>query len=103
MNGHQKEVVLAVVEGDSPGQRLVFATKTGASERPILLRQESYSPDVGWFTQSCIEMTRQEMVLLRNAMGGKTPNACMGTSQRIQAQHSQPSHSLKICDMPAAS
>lgn len=84
-----QEVVLAIIPGQDDSQRMVFANRLSPAEKPIVLRQESFSPDVGWFTQSSLEMTREEMVLLRAAMGGTTPAACMSTrlkaSRTLQA------------------
>lgn len=79
------EYIIAVIQGDESDQRMVFASRSDA-DRPIVLRHESFSQDVGWFAQSEVEMTRQEMILLRSAMGGQKPQACIRTSQKIQAQ-----------------
>ncbi len=79
------EHIIAVVQGDESDQRMVFASRSDI-DRPIVLRHESFSQDVGWFTQSEVEMTRQEMVLLRSVMGGQKPKPCLRTTQKIQAQ-----------------
>lgn len=62
--------VVAVIPDPNQEQRLVFLARTGQHEKPIVLRQESYSPGVGWFTQSEIELSRQQMILLRSSLGG---------------------------------
>ena len=96
------EVILAVIPGEGPENRLVFASRSNAHNKPIILRQETFSPDVGWFTQSSLEMTRQEMVLLRNAMGGARPSACESTNRRIHAG-STATASIKLAELPVAS
>ena len=97
-----REIVLAVIPSSDSASRMVFATRCGNASKPIILRQESFSPNVGWFTQNTIEMTRQEMVLLRSAMGGSAPQACARTSRRIQAD--PVAHgTLKLAELPAAS
>lgn len=79
------EYIIAVVQGDESDQRIVFASRSDV-DRPIVLRHESFSQDVGWFTQSEVEMTRQEMVLLRSVMGGQQPKPCLRTTRKIQSQ-----------------
>ncbi|MEM7475982.1 MAG: hypothetical protein AAF483_13395 [Planctomycetota bacterium] len=102
-----KEIVIAVIDCDAEGERMVFASRTESCEKPIVLRHESFSPDVGWFTQSSVEMTRREMVLLRSAMGGKQPSVCVRTSQKIQAEKAQAEQNqptiLQISKMTAVS
>lgn len=34
-------------------------------ERPVVLRQQSFSPAVGWFTQSEMEMTQDQWAMMR--------------------------------------
>lgn len=96
------EFVIAVIQGESANQRMVFASRNTDCERPIVLRQETFSSDVGWFTQSSIAMTRKEMVQLRSVMGGQRPQACQTTSQKIEANVPQPTH-LRIHKLSVAS
>ena len=37
-------------------------------ERPIVLRQESFSPAVGWFTQSELELTTHQWAAMRSTI-----------------------------------
>ncbi len=69
-----KETVIAVIQGDDPNCRMVFASRSSELERPIVLRQESFSEGVGWFVQSRIEMTRTEMTGLRSVLGKNPAN-----------------------------
>ena len=78
---------ISVIEGGDDNSRLVFAVRLGNAEQPILLRQESYSRDVGWFVQNEIAMTRQEMVNMRTALGGKMHRACERTMHRIEKEN----------------
>ena len=92
----QREHIIAVIPtGDE--SRLVFASSTEAVEKPIVLRQESFSSHVGWFVQSTIAMTRVEMVALRSAMGGA--GVCNQTRLRAEArQASEPQKILSFRD-----
>lgn len=97
------EYILAVIQGEDPHHRMVFASRTvEEGQRPIVLRQESFSPDIGWFAQSTIAMSRQEMVHLRAAMGGGTPNACQATQQKIHSDSERPAV-LQLHRLSAAS
>ncbi|XZE54036.1 hypothetical protein SH139x_005821 [Planctomycetaceae bacterium SH139] len=73
------ECVIAVIPDASGTQRVVFASRSGHESLPIVLRQETYSRDVGWFAQSQIELTREQMVLLRSGMGGALSSPCQQT------------------------
>jgi hypothetical protein len=63
------EQVIAVIPDETGQQRVVFVARAGERELPIVLRQQSFSAAVGWFTQSQIEMTRAQMVMLRSSLG----------------------------------
>ena len=84
-NLYHKENVIAIVPDGTQSQRLVFIAKSVESDLPIVLRQETYSEDVGWFTQNQIEMTRQQMMMLRSAMGGTS-----GGSRPTARQNAKP-------------
>ncbi|MEM6981004.1 MAG: hypothetical protein AAF539_15190 [Planctomycetota bacterium] len=47
----------------------------GSLEKPIVIRQESFSSAVGWFAQSCIEMTEEQWVAMRSAWAVSMPAA----------------------------
>ena len=63
------ENVIAVIPDETGSQRLVFLARGNDSALPIVLRQESFSRDVGWFTQSQIEISRAQMIMLRSSLG----------------------------------
>ncbi|PHQ34341.1 hypothetical protein [Rhodopirellula bahusiensis] len=41
---------------------------TSVQSQPIVLRQETFSEAVGWFTQSCVEMSREQWEMMRRTM-----------------------------------
>lgn len=91
MSKSQREIVLATIPGESDQQRLIFATRLGGAAKPIVLRRESFNRDVGWFEQSSLELTREEMIGLRNSLGIRLPAACQQTVLTTQAaQDEQP-------------
>lgn len=81
-----QDTILSVIPGETPETRMVFATRTGDHDRPIVLRQESFSEGVGWFVQSQIEMTRFEMSQLRTMLGGRKHQACERTTNKILSE-----------------
>ena len=84
--GDNRETILAVIAGEDPNFRMVFACDHGDGDRPIVLRQESYGDRVGWFPQSSIRMTRGEMAQLRSLLGGQLPRACEQTARMIRSE-----------------
>lgn len=45
---------------------------TSVQSQPIVLRQETFSEAVGWFTQSCVEMSREQWEMMRRTMVPQT-------------------------------
>ena len=45
---------------------------TSVQSQPIVLRQETFSEAVGWFTQSCVEMGREQWDMMRRTMVPET-------------------------------
>lgn len=71
---NSREVTLSVVS-ESPDSRLAVILREYA-DKPIVLRSESFGPNVGWFTQQEIELTRAEFSGLRNVLGISVPRGC---------------------------
>lgn len=69
----EREVVLATIPGSDAVSRIQLTRNAFNMERPFCLRQESFSPDVGWFLQSSLEMTQQEFAMLRGQLGSREP------------------------------
>lgn len=65
-----RETVLSVLEGESPQQRVVVVMRQfdgGGSE--LGLRRESWSENVGWYVQSCIDLSTDQITELRAVLG----------------------------------
>jgi hypothetical protein len=82
------ETILAVVPGDSPDERLVLALEDQYAHKPLVLRSESFSPDVGWFTQSTVRLTRRELTGLKNVLGISVARGCHQTANRVHENQS---------------
>lgn len=77
------ENVIAVIPDETGSQRLVFLARGNDNALPIVLRQESFSRDVGWFTQSQIEISRAQMVMLRSSLGA--PGTACGMACAVRS------------------
>lgn len=65
-----RETILSVLESDTPGKRVVVAMRQlsrGGSD--LVLRHESWSENVGWFVQSCVELSGDQIGELRSVLG----------------------------------
>jgi hypothetical protein len=69
-----RETIVAVVS-DAPTERLTVVLRAQAS-KPIVIRTESFSESVGWYTQQEMELTRSEFSGLKNVLGLRVPVAC---------------------------
>jgi hypothetical protein len=78
------ETVLAVIPSEKSNQRLVLAMGNNDSDKPLILRTESFSPDVGWFIQSSVSMSRVELAGLKNVLGLTMARGCQQTTGRVQ-------------------
>ena len=72
------ETVLNVFPGSNECQRLVLVrSETAFGGETLLLRQESHSPDVGWFVQSCVTIDSSQAAALKMSL---SPNSLRRTS-----------------------
>lgn len=65
-----RETILSVLESDAPAKRVVVVMRqhpAGGSD--LVLRHESWSENVGWFVQSCIELSGDQISDLRSVLG----------------------------------
>ena len=85
------EIILSTIPGQSDNERLVIAMQEDETDRPIVLRQESYSEAVGWFPQSSIELSREQLAGLRGALG--MPTAQPQRSMRVNRETVEQMHS----------
>jgi hypothetical protein len=85
MISHSKsETILAVIPSEISNQRLVLAMSNGGLDKPLVLRTESFSPDVGWFVQSSVSMSRRELAGLKNVLGLTMARGCQHTAGQFQ-------------------
>ncbi len=68
----------------TPDRRVVIVLRP-AEKLSIVLRTESFSPDVGWFTQQSISLSRAELQCLRNLLGVQVHRACETALNAIEA------------------
>lgn len=62
----QNETILNVFPGANEQSRLVLVkTSTMCGLNHLVLRQETHSPDVGWFTQSCVVIEPNQVAGLK--------------------------------------
>lgn len=68
----RKETILNVFPSSGDGNRLVIAVEQEpeAGSR-LVLRQESFADDVGWFVQSRIAIEPEQVAGLRMALSGQ--------------------------------
>lgn len=69
-----QEVVLAHLQGDSQHERVEVVLFIDASGSCVCLRQQSWAAGIGWFTQSSVTMSPQQVKHLQRALG-RTPSA----------------------------
>ncbi|MEM6777271.1 MAG: hypothetical protein AAF670_06415 [Planctomycetota bacterium] len=55
---------------------------SGSMDKPIILRQETFSSAVGWFTQSCVEMTLDQWAAMKSALAVTIPETSPPVNQR---------------------
>jgi hypothetical protein len=66
-----QEITLGTLGSDEAGQRVsvcLVRSEAGGCSR-LCLREESYSPDVGWFIQSEVELCPTQVAQLRGLLG----------------------------------
>ncbi|MEZ6087845.1 MAG: hypothetical protein R3C05_07450 [Pirellulaceae bacterium] len=82
----QNEVILNVVPSQDENHRLVIAIlKCDRSADRLVLRQETFSSDIGWFTQSTLPIEPEQLAgLTMTLTGGAVRN--VRETQRSQPQ-----------------
>ncbi|WP_144058141.1 hypothetical protein [Novipirellula maiorica] len=76
------EQILGVVNS-SDGHRVLLVLRERHA-KPFELRTETFSSNVGWFTQQSLELTRLEFSGLKNVLGLPLARVCSQTLQDIQ-------------------
>jgi hypothetical protein len=74
--------ILGVVNS-SDGHRVLLVLREQRA-KPFELRTETFSADVGWYTQQSLELTRAELSGLKSVLGLQLPRACSRTMREIQ-------------------
>ena len=66
----QNETILNVFPAEDDLHRLVIAVQQeeGCGSSRLVLRQESYADDVGWFVQSCVAVEPEQVAGLKMAL-----------------------------------
>ncbi|TWT93503.1 hypothetical protein [Neorhodopirellula pilleata] len=62
---HTEQTPEASSSPSLPSARTFCEELISVRERPVVLRQQSFSPAVGWFTQSELEMTQDQWSMMR--------------------------------------
>jgi hypothetical protein len=63
------ETILSVLQGDNELSRIVLVHRHGFGASGVVLRRESYSDAIGWFEQSAVEMSPDQVGQLKQALG----------------------------------
>lgn len=63
------ETILSVLQSDGDVDRVVLVLRQAFGHSQIVLRRESFSEDVGWFPQSTIELSPDQLGQLKQALG----------------------------------
>ena len=71
----QNETILNVFPAADELQRLVIAVQQdeGCVSSRLVLRQETYSDDVGWFVQSWVAIEPEQVAGLKMALSSQSP------------------------------
>ncbi len=109
----QNEIIINVLPGASAQQRLVLAqASTICGLEHMILRQETYSPDVGWFVQNQVAIEPGQVAALKMTLspamvnrGGATANANAARISRVAKaadRHAQSAESPVLLKFEAA-
>ncbi len=74
------ERIISILPSSEQTKRTVLVMPAGSSSSVIHMRQESFSEAVGWFVQSVIELSPEQVSGLRQALG------CIPQSNRLGRQ-----------------
>ncbi len=69
------DVLLTVLPGHDPNKRVAVMMHREKQESTIQLCQQTFSEAVGWFTQSSVELTPEQLSGLKNSLGGMPRSA----------------------------
>ena len=63
------DVILAVLSDERDDERVALVHRREFGNHQILLRRESFSDDVGWFEQSSVAISPDQVGQLKQALG----------------------------------
>lgn len=63
------ETILSVLQGDDESSRVVLVHRRRFGYSGVVLRRESFSDAIGWYEQSSVEMSSDEVGQLKQAIG----------------------------------
>ena len=80
----QKETILNVFPSTDDLHRLVVAVQQedGDAASRLVLRQETFAEDVGWFVQSCVAIEPEQVAGLKMALSSSEPLSDRGSKRR---------------------
>jgi hypothetical protein len=107
------DIIINVFPGANAQQRLVLAqTSTICGLVHLVLRQESHSPDVGWFVQNQVAIESEQVASLKMSLSpamtnpagtaAKASSARVSRSAKIANRHSRSAESPVLLRFDAA-
>lgn len=75
------EVVLASIPASDEERLLLVMVTAPEGQSHLELQQQSFSPGIGWYTQSRVEIAPHQVAALRNSLG----NVGRGQAARVAA------------------
>jgi hypothetical protein len=64
------ETIFSILQGDDDSNRVVIVHRSGFGGSSLVLRRETFSDDIGWFEQSSVEISPDQVGQLKQALGG---------------------------------
>jgi hypothetical protein len=63
------ETILSVLQGDDESSRILLVHRRRFGYSGVVLRRETFSDAIGWYEQSSVEMSSDEVGQLKQAIG----------------------------------
>jgi len=63
------ETIFSILQGDDDSNRIVVVHRSGFGGSRLVLRRETFSDDIGWFEQSSVEISPDQVGQLKQALG----------------------------------
>lgn len=62
------EALISHLPGDTENERLEVVLQVGAGDPRLLLKQQTFGPGIGWYTQSAIALTLNQLRGLQQSL-----------------------------------